>query len=292
MFETAGSMLLAAKRGHYAVGHFNIHNLEFAKAVLETAQEMKSPVILGANEQQIAYMGGPAAVVGMVGGLIAALPVTVPVVLHLDHGTFEGAKTCANAGFSSVMFDGSHIPFAENIEKTRELAELCREKGISFEAEVGGIGGTVNGVTSAGELADPAQCEQIANLGITMLACGFGNIHGVYPPDWKGLDFDLLAEINRRVGEMPLVLHGGSGIPETMIREAIRRGVAKINVSTELKLAYAKELRAYFEAGRDLDMKNRGFDPLRIEAAGIVGVKEIVRKKIALFGAEGKAESY
>lgn len=287
MLVSAKDMLQKAKAGHYAVGHFNINNLEWTKAVLQTAQELNSPVILGVSEGAGKYMCGFKTVVGMVNGMLEGLGITVPVALHLDHGSYEGAYKCIEAGFSSIMFDGSHYPIEENIAKTRELVAVCREKGLSLEAEVGAIGGEEDGVIGGGEVADPNECKMIADLGVTMLAAGIGNIHGKYPANWKGLRFDTLAEISEKVGKMPLVLHGGTGIPADMIQKAISLGVSKINVNTECQLAFAAATRKYIEAGKDLEGK--GFDPRKLLAPGAEAIKETVREKIALFGSANKA---
>ena len=256
---SAKEMLQKAKAGHYAVGQFNINNLEWTKAILLTAEECKSPVILGVSEGAGKYMAGYKTVVGMVNGMLEELNITVPVALHLDHGSYEGAKKCIEAGFSSIMFDGSHLPFEENVEKTKELVAICNEKGMSIEAEVGSIGGEEDGVVGMGECADPQECKAIADLGVTMLAAGIGNIHGKYPENWAGLQFDVLDDIQKLTGEMPLVLHGGTGIPEDMIKKAISLGVSKINVNTECQISFAEATRKYIEAGKDLEGK--GFDP-------------------------------
>ncbi len=287
MLVSAKEMLQKAKEGHYAVGQFNINNLEWTKAILLTAEEMKSPVILGVSEGAGKYMCGYNTVVGMVKGMIETLKITVPVALHLDHGSYEGALKCIEAGFSSVMFDGSHYPIEENIAKTKELVELCNKKGLSLEAEVGSIGGEEDGVIGAGEVADPNECKMIADLGVTMLAAGIGNIHGKYPANWAGLNFDVLAKISEMVGPMPLVLHGGTGIPEDMIKRAISLGVSKINVNTECQLSFAAATRKYIEAGKDLEGK--GFDPRKLLAPGTEAIKETVREKINLFGSANKA---
>ena len=252
---SAKEMLQKAKAGHYAVGQFNINNLEWTKAILLTAEECKSPVILGVSEGAGKYMTGYKTVVGMVNGMLEELNITVPVALHLDHGSYEGAKKCIEAGFSSIMFDGSHLPFEENVEKTKELVAICNEKGMSIEAEVGSIGGEEDGVVGMGECADPKECKAIADLGVTMLAAGIGNIHGKYPENWTGLQFDVLDDIQKLTGEMPLVLHGGTGIPEDMIKKAISLGVSKINVNTECQLSFAEATRKYIEAGKDLEGK-------------------------------------
>ena len=287
MLVSAKKMLEDAKAGHYAVGQFNINNLEWAKSILQTAQEMNSPVILGVSEGAGKYMCGYKTIVGMVEGMIEGLGITVPVALHLDHGSYEHAYKCIEAGFSSVMFDGSHYPIEENIEKTKELVKVCAEKGLSLEAEVGSIGGEEDGVIGGGEVADPAECKMIADLGVTMLAAGIGNIHGKYPANWAGLRFDALEAISQKTGDMPLVLHGGTGIPEDMIKKAISLGVSKINVNTECQLAFAAATRKYVEAGKDLEGK--GFDPRKLLAPGSEAIKATVREKIALFGSANKA---
>ena len=280
-------MLEKARAGHYAVGQFNINNLEWTKAILQTAEEMKSPVILGVSEGAGKYMCGYKTIVGMVEGMIEGLGITVPVAIHLDHGSYEGAYKCIEAGFSSVMFDGSHYPIEENIAKTRELVEVCKAKGLSLEAEVGAIGGEEDGVVGNGEVADPKECKMIADLGVTMLAAGIGNIHGKYPANWTGLNFEVLAKISEEVGNMPLVLHGGTGIPAEMIQKAISLGVSKINVNTECQLAFAAATRKYVEEGKDL--QGKGFDPRKLLAPGAEAIKATVREKIELFGSAGKA---
>ena len=287
MLVSAKEMLEKAKAGHYAVGQFNINNLEWAKSILLTAEEMKSPVILGVSEGAGKYMCGYKTIVGMVEGMIEGLGITVPVALHLDHGSYEGALKCIEAGFSSVMFDGSHYPIEENIAKTKELVALCNEKGISLEAEVGSIGGEEDGVVGAGECADPAECKMIADLGVTMLAAGIGNIHGKYPENWAGLSFETLDAIQQKTGVMPLVLHGGTGIPADMIAKAIDLGVSKINVNTECQLAFAAATRTYIEAGKDLSGK--GFDPRKLLAPGFEAIKATVKEKMELFGSVNKA---
>ena len=287
MLVSAKEMLTKAKAGKYAVGQFNINNLEWTKAILLTAQELNSPVILGVSEGAGKYMCGYDTIVGMVKGMIKCLNITVPVALHLDHGSFEGAKACINAGFSSVMFDGSHYPIEENLAKTQALVNACEVLGISLEAEVGSIGGEEDGVVGAGECADPDECKQIADLGVTMLAAGIGNIHGKYPENWAGLNFDVLAAISEKVGDMPLVLHGGTGIPEDMIKKAISLGVSKINVNTECQLAFAAATRSYVEAGKDLSGK--GFDPRKLLADGCQAIKDTVKEKMELFGSVNKA---
>ncbi len=287
MLVSAKEMLEKAKAGHYAVGQFNINNLEWTKAVLLTAQEMNSPVILGVSEGAGKYMCGYKTIVGMVEGMIEGLGITVPVALHLDHGSYEHAYKCIEAGFSSVMFDGSHYPIEENIAKTTELARVCAEKGISLEAEVGSIGGEEDGVVGAGEVADPNECKMIADLGVTMLAAGIGNIHGKYPANWPGLRFDALEAISNKTGDMPLVLHGGTGIPADMIKKAISLGVSKINVNTECQLSFAAATRTYIEAGKDL--QGKGFDPRKLLAPGTEAIKATVREKIELFGSANKA---
>ena len=285
---SAKEMLQKAKAGHYAVGQFNINNLEWTKAILLTAEECKSPVILGVSEGAGKYMAGYKTVVGMVNGMLEELNITVPVALHLDHGSYEGAKKCIEVGFSSIMFDGSHLPFEENVEKTKELVAICNEKGMSIEAEVGSIGGEEDGVVGMGECADPQECKAIADLGVTMLAAGIGNIHGKYPENWAGLQFDVLDDIQKLTGEMPLVLHGGTGIPEDMIKKAISLGVSKINVNTECQISFAEATRKYIEAGKDLEGK--GFDPRKLLAPGAEAIKATVKEKMEIFGSIGKAE--
>lgn len=285
---SAKEMLQKAKAGHYAVGQFNINNLEWTKAILLTAEECKSPVILGVSEGAGKYMTGYKTVVGMVNGMLEELNITVPVALHLDHGSYEGAKKCIEAGFSSIMFDGSHLPFEENVEKTKELVAICNENGMSIEAEVGSIGGEEDGVVGMGECADPQECKAIADLGVTMLAAGIGNIHGKYPENWAGLQFDVLDDIQKLTGEMPLVLHGGTGIPEDMIKKAISLGVSKINVNTECQISFAEATRKYIEAGKDLEGK--GFDPRKLLAPGTEAIKATVKEKMEIFGSIGKAE--
>ena len=288
MLVNATEMLKKAKAGHYAVGQFNINNLEWTKAILLTAEECKSPVILGVSEGAGKYMTGYKTVVGMVNGMLEELNITVPVALHLDHGSYEGAKKCIEAGFSSIMFDGSHLPFEENVEKTKELVAICNEKGMSIEAEVGSIGGEEDGVVGMGECADPQECKAIADLGVTMLAAGIGNIHGKYPENWAGLQFDVLDDIQKLTGEMPLVLHGGTGIPEDMIKKAISLGVSKINVNTECQISFAEATRKYIEAGKDLEGK--GVDPRKLLAPGAEAIKATVKEKMEIFGSIGKAE--
>ena len=287
MLVSAKEMLTKAKEGHYAVGQFNINNLEWTKAILLTAQEMNSPVILGVSEGAGKYMCGYKTIVGMVNGMIEGLGITVPVALHLDHGSYEGALKCIEAGFSSVMFDGSHYPIEENIEKTKELVRITNELGLSLEAEVGSIGGEEDGVVGAGECADPDECKMIADLGVTMLAAGIGNIHGKYPENWAGLSFETLAAVQEKTGTMPLVLHGGTGIPAEMIQKAISLGVSKINVNTECQLAFQEATRKYIEAGKDLEGK--GFDPRKLLAPGVEAIKATVKEKMELFGSVNKA---
>lgn len=287
MLVSAEEMLTKAKARKYAVGQFNINNLEWTKAILLTAQELNSPVILGVSEGAGKYMCGYKTVVGMVNGMLEELNITVPVALHLDHGSYEGAKACIEAGFSSIMFDGSHYPIEENVEKTKELVGICKEKGLSIEAEVGSIGGEEDGVIGAGECADPNECKMVADLGVTMLAAGIGNIHGKYPKNWAGLSFETLAAVQEKTGTMPLVLHGGTGIPEDMIKKAISLGVSKINVNTECQLAFQEATRAYIEAGKDLEGK--GFDPRKLLAPGTEAIKATVKEKMELFGSVGKA---
>lgn len=287
MLVNATDMLNKAREGKYAVGHFNINNLEWAKSILLTAQEMNAPVILGVSEGAGKYMGGFKVVADMVKALTDSMEITVPVALHLDHGTYEGCYKCIKAGFSSIMFDGSHYPIAENVEKTKELVAITKALGMSLEAEVGAIGGEEDGVIGAGECADPDECKAIADLGVNMLAAGIGNIHGKYPANWKGLSFETLEAVKAKVGNMPLVLHGGTGIPEDMIKKAISLGVAKINVNTECQLAFAAATRKYIEEGKDLEGK--GFDPRKLLASGTEAIKQTVREKITLFGSAGKA---
>lgn len=287
MLVSAKEMLNKALEGKYAVGQFNINNLEWTKAILLTAQECNSPVILGVSEGAGKYMCGYKTVVGMVKGMLEELNITVPVALHLDHGTFEGAKACINAGFSSIMFDGSHYPIAENIEKTTALVNTCDILGISLEAEVGSIGGEEDGVIGMGECADPNECKAIADLGVTMLAAGIGNIHGKYPANWPGLSFETLAAVKEKVGNMPLVLHGGTGIPADMIKKAISLGVSKINVNTECQLAFQEATRKYIKEGKDL--QGKGFDPRKLLAPGFEAIKATVKEKMELFGSINKA---
>ena len=288
MLVSAKEMLTKAKAGKYAVGQFNINNLEWTKSILLTAQELKSPVILGVSEGAGKYMCGYKTIVGMVNGMIEELGITVPVALHLDHGSYEGAKACINAGFSSIMFDGSSLPIEENIAKTTELVNACGILGLSLEAEVGSIGGEEDGVIGAGECADPDECKAIADLGVTMLAAGIGNIHGKYPENWAGLSFETLDAIQAKTGDMTLVLHGGTGIPADMIKKAISLGVAKINVNTECQLAFQEATRKYIEEGKDL--QGKGFDPRKLLAPGAEAIKATVKEKMELFGSVGKAE--
>ena len=287
MLVTAKEMLDKAKAGHYAVGHFNINNLEWTKSILAVAQELNSPVILGVSGGAGKYMTGYKTVAAMVKAMIEEMGITVPVALHVDHGSYEGCKKCIEAGFSSIMFDGSHLPIEENIEKTKELVKLAHENGMSIEAEVGSIGGEEDGVIGAGEFADPEECKKIADLGVDFLAAGIGNIHGKYPANWPGLNFDVLAKVQEKTGTLPLVLHGGTGIPADMIKKAITLGVSKINVNTECQLAFADATRKYIEAGKDLEGK--GFDPRKLLAPGAEAIKDTVREKIELFGSANKA---
>ena len=287
MLVSAKEMLEKARDGKYAVGQFNINNLEWTKAILLTAEELKSPVILGVSEGAGKYMTGYKTVAAMVSAMIEELKITVPVALHLDHGSYEGCYKCIEAGFSSIMFDGSHYPIEENVEKTKELVAVCAEKGLSLEAEVGSIGGEEDGVVGMGECADPNECKMIADLGVTMLAAGIGNIHGKYPENWAGLSFETLEAVNNAVGNMPLVLHGGTGIPADMIKKAISLGVAKINVNTECQLSFAAATREYIEAGKD--QQGKGFDPRKLLAPGTEAIKETVKEKMELFGSIGKA---
>ena len=288
MLVSAKEMLQKAKAGHYAVGQFNINDLEWTKAVLTAAEELRSPVILGVSEGAGKYMAGYRTVVGMVNGMIKEMDISVPVALHLDHGSYEGCLKCIDAGFSSVMFDGSHYPIEENIEKTTELVKLCHGKGLSIEAEVGSIGGEEDGVVGMGECADPKECKMIADLGVDFLAAGIGNIHGKYPANWKGLSFETLAAVQELTGELPLVLHGGTGIPDDMIKKAIDLGVSKINVNTECQLVFAEATRKYIEAGQDLEGK--GYDPRKLLKPGADAIVEKVKEKMILFGSDGKAE--
>ncbi|GHU51800.1 fructose-1,6-bisphosphate aldolase, class II [Clostridia bacterium] len=287
MLVSAKEMLEKARDGKYAVAQININNLEWTKAAILTAQELNSPIILGVSEGAGKYMCGYKTVVAMTSAIVENFNVTVPVALHLDHGSYEGAKACIEAGFSSVMFDGSHYKIAENVEKTTELVGICNSKGLSIEAEVGSIGGEEDGVVGAGECADPDECKQIADLGVTMLAAGIGNIHGVYPANWAGLSFETLEAVKAKVGNMPLVLHGGTGIPEDMIKRAISLGVAKINVNTECQLSFATATRKYIEDSGDL--KGKGFDPRKLLNPGFEAIKATVKEKLTLFGSVGKA---
>ena len=287
MLVSATEMLKKARDGHYAVGQFNINNLEWTKAILLTAQELNSPVILGVSEGAGKYMTGFKTVAAMVDAMVDSLGITVPVALHLDHGSYEGAKACIEAGFSSIMFDGSHYSIEENVAKTTELVELAHSKGLSIEAEVGSIGGEEDGVIGAGEVADPEECHKIASLGIDFLAAGIGNIHGKYPENWKGLDFEALDKIHNATDSIPLVLHGGTGIPADMIKKAISLGVSKINVNTECQLSFAAATREYVEAGKDL--QGKGFDPRKLLAPGFEAIKATVKEKMELFGSINKA---
>ena len=284
---SATEMLKKAKEGHYAVGQFNINNLEWTKSVLLTAEELKAPVILGVSEGAAKYMTGYTTVAAMVKAMVEALNITVPVALHLDHGSYEGAKAALDAGFSSIMFDGSHYGIEENIEKTKEIVELCHSKGVSVEAEVGSIGGEEDGVIGKGEVADPKECKSIADLGVDFLAAGIGNIHGKYPANWEGLDFDALDAIQAETGKLPLVLHGGSGIPDEMIKKAITLGVSKVNVNTECQLYFQEATRKYIEAGKDLEGK--GYDPRKSLAPGAEAIKQCVKDRMEVFGCIGKA---
>ena len=288
MLVSAKEMLEKAVEGHYAVGQFNINNLEWTKAVLNAAEEMKSPVILGVSEGAGKYMTGFKTVAAMVEAMMGELGTTVPVALHLDHGTYEGSYKCIEAGFSSIMFDGSKYPIEENVAKTKKLIEVCNKKGISLEAEVGSIGGEEDGVIGQGECADPNECKQIADLGVTMLAAGIGNIHGKYPANWAGLSFETLDAIQKLTGKLPLVLHGGTGIPDDMIKKAIDLGVAKINVNTECQLSFADATRKYIEAGKD--QEGKGYDPRKLLKPGYEAIIETVKEKMELFGSVGKAE--
>lgn len=287
MLVSAKDMLVKARAGHYGVGAFNINNLEWTKAILETAQENNSPVILAVSEGAGKYMTGFKTVAAMVKAMIESLNITVPVALHLDHGSYEGAKACINAGFSSIMFDGSHLPFEENVEKTKELVAAAHILGLSIEAEVGTIGGEEDGVIGAGEFADPKECKQIADLGIDFLAAGIGNIHGVYPENWPGLNFDVLANIQKEIGDLPMVLHGGTGIPDEMVQHAIKLGVSKINVNTECQLVFAEATRGYIDAGKD--KVGKGFDPRKLLLPGTEAIKAKVKEKMEVFGSIDKA---
>lgn len=287
MLVSAKEMLEKARAGKYAVGQFNINNLEWTKSILLTAQELNSPVILGVSEGAGKYMTGFKTVAAMVSAMIDELNITVPVALHLDHGTYEGCYKCIKAGFSSIMFDGSHYPIEENIEKTKELVKIAHAMGLSLEAEVGSIGGEEDGVVGMGECADPKECKAIADLGIDFLAAGIGNIHGKYPANWQGLNFEVLENVKKEVGDMPLVLHGGTGIPADMIKKAISLGVAKINVNTECQLSFAAATREYIEAGKDL--QGKGFDPRKLLAPGAEAIKATVKEKMELFGSVGRA---
>ncbi|MGI6555716.1 class II fructose-1,6-bisphosphate aldolase [uncultured Pseudoramibacter sp.] len=287
MLVSAKDMLVKARAGHYGVGAFNINNLEWTKAILETAQENNSPVILAVSEGAGKYMTGFKTVAAMVKAMIESLNITVPVALHLDHGSYEGAKACINAGFSSIMFDGSHLPFEENVEKTKELVAAAHILGLSIEAEVGTIGGEEDGVIGAGEFADPKECKQIADLGIDFLAAGIGNIHGVYPENWPGLNFDVLANIQKEIGDLPMVLHGGTGIPDEMVQHAIKLGVSKINVNTECQLVFAEATRKYIEEGKD--KVGKGFDPRKLLLPGTEAIKAKVKEKMEVFGSIDKA---
>lgn len=288
MLVSATDMLRKAKAGHYAVGQFNINNLEWTKTILSTAKELRSPVILGVSEGAGKYMGGYDVVVGMVNGLLKDQNIDVPVSLHLDHGTYDHCYKCIDAGFSSIMFDGSHYSIEENVQKTTELVKVAHGKGLSIEAEVGSIGGEEDGVIGMGEVADPDECKQIADLGVDFLAAGIGNIHGKYPANWQGLSFETLDAIQKLTGDLPLVLHGGTGIPADMIKKAIDLGVSKINVNTECQLSFAAATRKYIEEGKDLEGK--GFDPRKLLAPGAQAIHDTVKEKMELFGSVGKAE--
>ena len=287
MLVSAEKMLKDAVAGHYAVAQFNINNLEWTKSVLLECEELKSPVILGVSEGAGKYMTGFKTVAAMVKAMDESLGITVPVALHLDHGTYDGAKACIEAGFTSIMFDGSSLPFEENVAKTTELLAICKEKGISLEAEVGGIGGEEDGVVSTGECADPQECKTINDLGVTMLACGIGNIHGKYPDNWAGLQFQVLESIKALTGDTPLVLHGGSGIPDDQIKKAISMGVAKVNVNTECQLVFAAATRKYIEEGKD--QQGKGYDPRKLLAPGAQAIRDEVKDRVAVFGSANKA---
>ena len=287
MLVSATEMLKKAKAGHYAVGQFNINNLEWTKAILLTAQELNSPVILGVSEGAGKYMTGYKTVVGMVNGMMEELNITVPVALHLDHGSYEGCLKCVEAGFSSIMFDGSHYRIEENVAKTKELVAVAHAMGMSIEAEVGSIGGEEDGVVGMGECADPDECKRVAALGVDMLAAGIGNIHGKYPANWKGLSFETLDAIQQKTGVMPLVLHGGTGIPADMIKKAIDLGVSKINVNTECQLYFQKATRKYIEEGKD--QQGKGYDPRKLLAPGAQAIRDCVKDRMEVFGCIGKA---
>jgi fructose-bisphosphate aldolase class II len=284
---SAREMLLKARKEGYGIAQININNLEWIKATLQKVEELKSPVILGVSEGAAKYMGGYKNVMDMVKNIHDFYNVTVPVAVHLDHGTYEGAQKALAAGFTSIMFDGSHYPFAENLEKTKEIVAMCHAKGVSVEAEVGAIGGEEDGVIGGGEIADPEECREIALTGVDMFAAGIGNIHGMYPANWKGLDFDVLKQVQDVTGGVPLVLHGGSGIPDEMVKKAVSLGVAKINVNTECQLAFAKATRLYIEAGKDKDGK--GFDPRKLLAPGVLAIQQVILEKLTLFGSVNKA---
>ena len=287
MIVNATEMLKKALNGQYSVGQFNINNLEWTKAVLLTAQEQNSPAILGVSEGAGKYMGGYGTVAAMVRAMDKELKISVPIALHLDHGSYQGCKDCVEAGFSSIMFDGSHFAIDENVQKTKEMVKLAHDRGLSIEAEVGSIGGEEDGVVGTGEIASAEDCKMIAALGVDFLAAGIGNIHGVYPDNWKGLDFDALAAIQKATDGLPLVLHGGTGLPDEMIKKAISLGVSKINVNTECQISFAAATRAYIEAGKD--KKDKGFDPRKLLAPGVEAIKQTVKDKMILFGSVGKA---
>ena len=287
MLVSAKEMLDKARAGKYAVGQFNINNLEWTKAILLTAQECNSPVILGVSEGAGKYMAGFKTVAAMVKAMDESLGITVPVALHLDHGSYDGCYACIKAGFTSIMFDGSHFPIEENVAKTTELVNVSHALGLSIEAEVGSIGGEEDGVIGKGECADPDECKMIADLGVDFLAAGIGNIHGKYPENWEGLSFETLAAVNAKVGDMPLVLHGGTGIPDDMITKAISLGVAKINVNTVCQLVFQEATREYIEAGKDT--QGKGFDPRKLLAPGFEAIKAKVKEKMELFGSVNKA---
>jgi len=283
---SAKEMLLKAHKEGYGVAQININNLEWIKAVLTTVEEMKSPVILGVSEGAAKYMGGYKTVMAMVHALDAFYNVTVPVAVHLDHGTYEGSYKALEAGFTSIMFDGSHYPFEENLAKTKEIVAACHAKGVSVEAEVGAIGGEEDGVIGGGEIADPKECRLIAATGVDMFAAGIGNIHGKYPANWKGLNFEVLKEVQDVTGGVPLVLHGGTGIPAEMVQKAISLGVSKVNVNTELQLVFAAATRKYIEEGKDL--VGKGFDPRKLLAPGYEAMKNTIKEKIEVFGSANK----
>ena len=288
MLVNASEMLQKAEAGHYGLGAFNTNNLEWTLAILTAAEEAKSPLIIQCTAGAAKWMGSLKVCADMVKACVEATGVTVPVALHLDHGSYEDCFKAIEAGFTSIMYDGSHeADFQTNLDRTKELVELAHSKGLSIEAEVGGIGGTEDGVTSSGELADPAQCKQIADLGVDFLACGIGNIHGLYPADWKGLSFERLGEIKAETGDLPLVLHGGTGIPEDQIKKAISLGISKINVNTDLQVAFAKATREYVEAGKD--QEGKGYDPRKLLKPGREAIVARTKELMEQFGSVNKA---